>query len=126
MVGGGVGADFLVLPDVVVLLAGGRHQGPERALLGLLDVQEPGADRRQQPFVQAGAVVVAIEIGMFEREVGVSVRAVDEDFDAQRPGHRDDFPNRHDLSGQVGDVGDLDHLGSRRDGGAELVDQIFL
>ena len=50
-------------------------------------VEEAGADRREQPLVQAGAVVVALEVAQLEREVRERVRAVDDRLDAARPRH---------------------------------------
>ena len=55
-----------------------RRQRPQRLDQRPAHVEEPGADRRQQPLVQAGAVVVALEIADGEREVGEGVRAVDD------------------------------------------------
>ena len=62
VVGGRMGADLLELADVVVLRGRGRRQRPERRNQLAPDVEEAGADRRQQPLVQAGAVEIAPEI----------------------------------------------------------------
>ncbi len=70
---------------------------------------------RQQPLVQAGAVVVAAQLVAREREMGEGVGAVDEHLDAARPGELHQLPHRHDLAGEVGDVGDLDDPGPRGD-----------
>ncbi len=58
--------------------------------------------------------------------MGVGVGPVDEDLDAEGARQVDDLFDRHDLTGQVGDMGNLDDLGPRGDGRPELVDQILL
>ena len=87
-------------------------------------VEEAGADRRQQPLVQAGAVVVALEVAQLEREVREGVRAVDDGLDAARrapacamSAHREDLP------GQVRDVAEVQHLRLRRDRALEALGQ---
>ena len=102
----------------------GRRQRPQILDQRPAHVEEAGADRRQQPLVQAGAVVVALEIAQREREVAVGVRAVDDGADAAGAGHPADRLDREDLPGQVGDVADVDHLRARRDGGFEAPRQI--
>jgi hypothetical protein len=69
-------ADLLVLPHVVHLLDRPGHQRPERLDLLAAYVKEARPDRREQPFVEARAVVVAPQIVAREREVRERVRAV--------------------------------------------------
>ena len=109
-----VRADLLELPDVGVPRLGGRRERPVALDERAPHVQEPGADRRQQPLVQAGAVVVALEIGQREREVRERMRAIDDRLDAARPGHSTDVAHGEDLPGEIGDVADVDHLRPRR------------
>ncbi len=118
--------DLLVLPDILVL--GGRrsHQGPERPLLRLPDIEEAGADRRQQPLVETGAVVVAVEVIPLEREVGKGMGAVHEHFDAERPGKGDQLLHRHDVAAQVRDVGNLDDPGAGSHRSLEPVHDLLL
>ena len=118
-------ADFFVLPDVVVLADAGRHQRPERFLLLFPYVQKARTDRRVQPLVQAGAVVVHAEFIAREREVGEGMRAIHEYFDPFRPRHVDDLTHRHDLAGQVRDVRHLNHPGPRCDRSGKRIHHIF-
>ena len=90
----------------------------------LADVEEPGADRREEPLVEARAVVVAFEVVALERKVREGMRAVDEDLDAALARHPDDLADGQDLPGQVRDVRDLDDPGPRRDRPAEAVDDV--
>ena len=65
--------------------------------------------------MEARAVVIAAEVVAREREVGVGVRAVDEDGDAFRPRHVDDPTHRRDVACHEADVHDLDDSRARRD-----------
>ena len=77
-----VRADLLVLAHVGRHRRRRRHERPQlRDLLPPL-VQEPRADRREQPLEQARAVVVGAELVAREREVRERVRAVHEHLDA--------------------------------------------
>src|SRR2546430_13389922 len=62
-----------------------RSHRPDARDFLLAHVQEARAVRRQQPLVQAGAVVVAVQLVAGEREVCVGVRAVDDRLDAPVP-----------------------------------------
>ena len=64
------------------IFAGAAISGQSDLILLLADVEEPRADRREEPLVQARPVVVALEVVALEREVGEGVRAVDEHLDA--------------------------------------------
>ena len=57
------------------------------AMRTLAHVQEARADGRVGPLMQAGAVVVAVEVGDLEREVAERVRAIDDHRDIARMGH---------------------------------------
>src|ERR1041385_3726586 len=101
-------ADLLELADVVVHLGRRRHHGPDLRDLRLADVQEAGSDRRGQPLMQAGAVIVAVELVAREGEMRVRMRAVDDDFDPARPSQLGDRLYRGDLAGEIRDVTDVD------------------
>ena len=65
----GMRADRLELADVVRLPIGHRLQRPGLRDVLAADVQQAVAERRQQPLVQADAVVVALEVAQLEREM---------------------------------------------------------
>ena len=65
--------------------AGAAVQRPGRRDAIAAHVEEAGVVRREQPLVQARAVVVALEIAQLEREVRERVRAVDDGQDAALP-----------------------------------------
>ena len=111
VVGRRVRADLLELADVVVhALGGAAISGHSVSIFALAHVEEAGAVRREQPLVQAGAVVVAVEVGELEGEVREGVRAVDDHLDARARAPSGTISlHREDLAGEVGDVADQDH-----------------
>ena len=108
------------------LRSGAACSGQVFAMRSLPDVEESGAGRRQQPLVQAGAVVVHLEVAQLEREVRQRVRAVDDGDDAALPGHAARALHREDLSREVGDVAEVQHLGPRRDRLLEPREEVVL
>ena len=60
--------------------------------------------------MQAGAEVVAMQVGNFEVHQAEGVRAVGDDFDAVRVGHVGDLRDGHGLADPVDHVGDMDKL----------------
>ena len=119
------GADLLELANVVVgTLRRGLH-GPRLRNAILPHVQEPGAGRRQQPLVQAGPVVVHLEVAELVREMRGRMRAIDDRGDAARTRHARDVLHREDLPRQVGDVAEVDELRLRCDGLREHVVEII-
>ena len=72
-------SSFCLAPDAI------SDQVP--AMRDFAHIQEACTDRRARPFVQADAVVVAIEVGDFEREMAEGVRAIHNHRDAARVGH---------------------------------------
>src|SRR5262249_10658299 len=79
-----VRADLLELADVGGVLLIRSHQRPQAGDFRLANIQEACAVRRQQPFVQARAVIVAIQIGVFVWEMREKMRAGDYCLDAAR------------------------------------------
>ena len=71
-------ADLFELSDVLAASFRCRRQRPESFDVIPAHVEEAGADRRKQPFVQAGAVEIAAEILHRERELTERVCAVDD------------------------------------------------
>ena len=69
VIGGRVGADLLEFADVLGARRAGRRQRPQSLDVFPSDVEKPRADRREQPFVQTGAVVIAAQVGGLVREV---------------------------------------------------------
>src|SRR5262249_9105800 len=110
-----VRADLLELADVGGVLLFRSHQRPQAGDFRFANIQEACAVRRQQPFVQARAVIVAIQIGVFVWEMRESVRAVDYRLDAARARHLADAFDRINLPAQVGDVAEMDDACTRRD-----------
>ena len=85
------------------------------AIFALAHVQHARADGRQQPLVQRGAEVVAVQIGVLEGELREGMRAIHNHLDAALASHLADLLHREDLAGAIGDVADVNHLGARRD-----------
>ena len=79
--------------DVVVGHAQVGEHGPERRDAILPHVEDAGAERRREPFVQRRAVVVAVEVGDPVLEVRERVRAVDHHGHAARVRHVADRTN---------------------------------
>ena len=76
----------------------GGHQGPDRLLFRLADIKKSGADRRQQPLVQAAAEVIAFQVVALERQMGEGVGAVDENLDALFPSQSHHVADGQDLA----------------------------
>ncbi len=74
--------------------------------------------------MQAGAVVVAIQVGDLEGKVAEGVRAIHNHGDIARVRHLADPAHGEDLAGAVGDVAQQDHFGARRDGLLEALVEI--
>src|SRR5882724_2718146 len=121
VIGGRVRADLFELANVTVLFLVGGHQWPQLPDLRFPDIQKAGAVGRKQPLMQARPVVVAIKIGVLEREVRKRVRAVDDDFDAALASHLADSFDRENLPGEVGDVTNKDDFGLRIDCALESI-----
>jgi hypothetical protein len=66
--------------------------------------------------MQAGSIVVATEVRLFEIEVSEGMSSVNDDLDAPGFYQSGDCFDGHDLTGDVDDVGDQDHFCLRRDG----------
>src|SRR5262245_58073590 len=116
--------DFLELADVLALARRRRRQRPQLLDVLAADVEEAGADRRQQPLVQRRAVVVALEIAQREREVREGVRAVDDGLDAAAARHPRDVADREQLPGEVRDVAEVDDLRLRRERALEALPEL--
>jgi hypothetical protein len=115
----GVRPDLLVLAYVVVHLVGRGHEWPDVGDLLATHVQEPCAVGREEPLVEAGGVVVAIQVGDPEVEVRQRVSAVDDHRDAVPARHPHHVADRQDLSGEVDHVTHQDQPRPRCDGGLE-------
>ena len=66
--------------------------------------------------MQARTVVIAIQVGVLEREVRERMRTIHDDLDAAGAGHVDDLADGEDLTRQVGHVAAVDDLRARPDG----------
>src|SRR5262245_29465821 len=108
-------SDLLELANVVILLFIGGHQRPQSLDLGLSDEQKTGAVRSQQPFMQAGAIVVAVKIREFERKMRKRMSAIDDDLYSALSSQLADALDRKDLAGQVGYMANLNDSGLWRD-----------
>src|SRR6185503_5790758 len=60
-----------------------------------------------------------------EGKLAEGVSAVDEDLDAARAGKVHQFPNRHDLAREIGDVGNLDDASPRGHRLLEAIDDVL-
>ena len=94
---------------LVAALGRGLHRPRLRDAIPA-DVQEAGSGRRQQPLVEAGAVVIAAEVARLVRKVRKGVRTVDDRLDAAAPGLVAHLLYREDLSGEVRDVTEVEHF----------------
>src|SRR5713226_8264612 len=112
-------ADFFELADVALLLVFGGEQRPDLGDLFTPDVQHAGALRRVQPFVQAGAKIIAVQVRLLEIELSKGMRAVNNRLDAPGARHFADGLDRSDLSGDVYLMGDLNQPRARRNGAFE-------
>src|SRR5207253_10015578 len=106
-----IGADRLELADVVRLPLRHRLQRPQLRDVLAPDVKQAVADRREQPLVQADAVVVALEIADLEGEVRDRVRAVDDARDAARAREPAQPLHWEQLPGEIRDVAEVEDLG---------------
>ena len=110
MIGRRVRADLFKFADVVVLFDVGGHQRPELFQLRFANVKKACADGRKQPFVQAGAVIIAVEVFVFKGEMRKGMGAVNDDFDAAFAPHLADAFDRKDLPGALKEM--LEHKGT--------------
>jgi len=92
------------------------EERPECSDLLSLDVQDARAEGSAHPLVQAGAVVVAAQIGDPVGQVSKAVGSVDDHLDSACVSHVGDAAHGEDLARQVDHVGDEDHPGTLRDG----------
>jgi hypothetical protein len=76
--------------------------------------------------VQAGAVVIAVQIANREWEVPERMGPIHDSQDPAGPRDVADLPDWKDVACQVRDVADVHHLRSWRDGLFETLDQIAL
>jgi len=118
-----VRADFLELADVVRPGGRGRRERPQRRDMFAAHVEEAGADGRQEPLVQAGPVEVAAEVARLVGKVRKRVCAVDHGLYAAPACFVADPLHRKDLTGEVGDVAEVQHFRRRCDRGEQAVRQ---
>ena len=121
----GMRADLFELANVFIHVWRGGHQRPSALDLVAPHVEETRPVRGKQPLVERRAVAIAVQIGSFERKVGVGVGPVHNSLDASGPRHLAYLLYRKDLAAQVGNVAAEDHLGSRRNRLLEDVDQVL-
>jgi hypothetical protein len=126
VVGGRVRADLLELADVVRLGRACGRERPERRDVLAAHIQKARADGREQPFVEARAVEIAAEVARLVGEVREGVRAVDNGLDPAPPRFIADLLHRKDLSGQVGDVAEVQDAGRRGDCAEQPVGEVVL
>ena len=106
--------------------AGAACSGQVGSIRSLAHVEEAGVVRRQQPLVQARAVVIHLEVAQLEREVRNRVRAVDDGEDAALAREPREPLHREQLPAEVRDVTEVHHLGLRRDRLLEPLIQVVL
>src|SRR5271157_3210466 len=111
-----MGSNLLKFANIVVHLCGRRHQWPDARYPFLPDVKESRSVRGQEPFVQAGSVIITVEIVSLIREMGEGVRAVHNGLDPPAASHLADFLHRENLSRKKSDVREMNHLGTRGHG----------
>src|SRR5262249_53797998 len=99
---------------------------PQAGDFRFTNIKEASAVRRQQPLVQARAVVVAIQIVVFIGEMREGVRAVDNRLDAARARQLADAVGRINLPAPVGDVTEMYDASARRDVALENLDDLIL
>ena len=107
--------DLFELPDVLHLRGRRRRQRPQLLDILAAHVEEPGADRREQPLVQRRAVVVALEIAQLEREMRERVRAVDDRLNGAAARHPRDLAHGKQLTREVRHVAQVNDARLRRD-----------
>ena len=66
--------------------------------------------------MQAGAEVIAVQVGNLEVHQSEGVSAIDDDLNAMGMRHVGDLPDRHKLADPVDHVGDVNQLRPRSDG----------
>ena len=121
-----MGADLLELADVLVHFRRGRHHRPHLPDLGASHIEEAGPDRCREPLVEARAVVIAVEVALREREMGVRMRAIHDYFDPPRTAQLRDLLHREDLAREIRDVADMNDFGARRDRFLDASRQVVL
>src|ERR1043166_3276422 len=107
-----MGADLFEFADVRYLLRFCSHERPEFFDLVTLNVKHAGAFRRIEPFVQAGAEIIATEIAPFEIELGKGMRAINDGLNAAGARQITDRFHRSDLAGDIDHVRDEDEAGA--------------
>jgi hypothetical protein len=113
-------ADLLELADVRSSACAGGHQRPDLRDLVLADVEHSGAVRRQQPFVQRCAVVIAIQIVACLN--GNCAKACAPSTITSMPRLRaklTDLFDRENLAGEIGDVAEVDDARARGNGASQ-------
>src|SRR5262245_36500646 len=121
-----VSADLLELSDVCAVLLVRSHQRPAAWDFRLSNIEEARAERRQQPFVQTRAVIVAVQIDVVVLEMREGMRAIHYRLDAARARQLADALDRIDLPAQVGDVAEMDDASARRDAALEDLGDLIL
>ncbi len=86
---------------------------PELLDLVGLDPHHAGADGRGEKLVQAGAEVIAMQVGDLEVEQAERMRAVGDDLDVMGVSHVGDFGHGHGLAHPVDHVRDMDQPRAR-------------
>ena len=114
---GGMCPYLLELADVVGLRFGCRRQRPERSDVLAANIEKAGADWREQPLVEARAVVVAAEVACLEGKVCERVRPIHDGLDSTFPRLVADALHGKDLPREVGDVAEVQDLCCRRQRG---------
>src|SRR5262245_38448534 len=117
--------DFLKLAYIVPVLFFGSHQRPEVRDFRFTNIKETCAVRRAQPFVQARAVVIAIQILMAVWKMSERMRAVDDRLDATCARHPANLFDRKNLSGEIRDMAEMNDPGPRRNIILEELDELI-
>jgi hypothetical protein len=88
-------------------------------------VQQPGAERRAEPFVTTGRVVIAAE--RVERDIFLHerMRPIDASSNAALASGSADLLHGQRDCGRRGDVTDDDHACARRDGSKNAIDGVL-
>src|SRR5262249_45017562 len=121
-----VSADLLELADVAAVLLFRSHQRPQAGYFRFANVQKAAAVRRQQPLVQTRPVIVAIQVGVFVREMREGMSAINDRLNAARSRQLADAFDRIDLPAQVGDVTEMYDARARRDVALEDTDDLIM
>src|SRR3954466_3429409 len=118
--------DLLVFANVFVLRRCSCHQRPQLPDLLFADVEEASSNRREQPLMETGAVIIRAELVSRKREMAERVRSINENFNPARTSEFHELADRHDLPREVRDVRQLDDFRFRSYSGCELVDDVLL